>query len=181
MTYIPGDYWALCGRTGRKCRVSELKQEPTKGNENTGDWVWKGAVDPVHPQEYVTGVEDDPSVALSIAGPAAAMGETTLQNNVVVNEQLLFFVSLTVVEGDPIGVTMNNGATFWSFAEEVETLTGTPLEDSNDDLVLDGDGNVVTAADPYTGYLVTLNSPIHGSADMGNAVYLPALDNEEWQ
>jgi len=181
MTYIPGDYWAIDPITGGKFRVSEFVQAPTKDNSNTGDWVWKGAVDPVHPQEYVTGVEDNPSVPISLAGPAAAMGSTTLQNNVVVNEQLLFFVSLTVVENDPIGVTMNNGATFWSYAEEVETLTGTPLVDVNSDLVLDGNGDVVTAADPYHGYLVTLNTPIHGSADMGNAVYLPALDNEEWQ
>ena len=181
MAYVPGDYWAIDPITGGKFRISEFVQAPTKDNANTGDWVYKGAVDPVHPQEYVTGVEDDPSVAVALPGVVAAMGETTLQNNVVVNEQLLFFVSLTVTEGDPIGVTMNNGATFWSYAEEVETLTGTPLVDSDSNLVLDGNGDVVTAADPYHGYLVTLNTPIHGSADMGNAVLLPALDNEEWQ
>ena len=179
--YIPGNYWYICPKTGLKTRVSDVVQQPTKDNPDTGNWVYKGSVDPVHPQEYVTGVEDDPSVPLSYPDTANAMGSTTLLNNMLENEYGVFVVSLTISEGDPIGIVMNNGACFWSFADEVETLTGDPLVDSEGNLVKDANGDVVTAADPYHGYLVTLGSPIHDDADMGNEVFLPALDNEEWQ
>ena len=179
--YIPGDYWAICQKTGIKFRISQLAEEATKDNPNSGTWANKSSLDPVNPQEYVTGVEDDPSVPLAFGDVASAMGSTTMQNNMLVHEYGVFVVSLTITEDDPIGIVMNNGATFGSFADEVETLTGTPLIDSEGNLVKDGNGDVVTAADPYKGYLVTIGSPIHDGADMGNAVYLPALDNEEWQ
>ena len=181
MTYIPGNYWSIDPITGGKFRISEFVQQPTKDNPESNDWVWKGAVDPVHPQEYVTGVEDDPSVPISFPDTANAMGSTTLLNNMSASAYGVFVVSLTISEDDPIGIVMDNGATFWSFVDAVETLTGDPLIDSEGELVLDGDGEVVTTADPYHGYLVTLGSPIHDDASMGNAVYLPALDNEEWQ
>ena len=179
--YIPGDYWAIDPITGGKFRISEFVQAPTKDNANTGDWVYSGAVDPVHPQEYVTGVEDDPSVAISFPGVPQVIGEMALLNNVTPAGKILFFIASAVAEGDPVGIKMDNGATFWSFVEEVETLTGTPLVDADGYLVLDASGTVVTAADPYNGYLVTLNSYIHYDASAGNAVYLPAQDNEEWQ
>ena len=179
--YIPGNYWMIDPITGGKFRVSEFVQAPTKGNDNTGDWVWKGAVDPVHPQEYVVGVEDDPSVPISLPGVVTTMGETTVQNNVYISTNGLFFVPLTVSEDDPVGLVMDNGIVFWSFAQDVEALTKTPLVDFNGRLVLDSGGNVVLAADPYSGTLVTLGSYVHYGVSQGNAVYLPALDNEEWQ
>lgn len=181
MTYIPGNYWAIDPKTGFKVRVSELRQEPAKDNPDSGNWVWKEALDPVQPQEYVKGVEDDTSVPLSFPAVEQVVGETTLLNNMGANTTGVFVVSLTISQDDPIGITMDNGATFWSFAEEVELLTGTPLVDEDSNLVLDGDGNTVTAADPYHGYLVTLGSYLHYDASMGNAVYLPGLNNEEWQ
>ena len=181
MTYIQGNYWYICPKTGLRVRVSEVVQQPTKDNPDTGNWVYKGSVDPVHPQEYVTGVEDDPSVPLVFSDNVQVVGETTLLNNMTANTLSVFVVSLTIEENDPVGIVMDNGAAFWSFADEVETLTGEPLKDRNGDLVLDANGDTVTTADPYNGYLVTLGSYIHYDASMGNAVYLPALDNEEWQ
>ena len=180
MTYIPGDYWAIDPITGGKFRVSEFVQAPTKGNANTGDWVYKGAVDPVHPQEYVTGVEDDPSVTLALAGPETVMGHTTVIENVPVYS-VEVIIHLTPEANDPIGITMDNGVTFWSFVTDVEVLTGTPLVDADGVIVRDVGGNIVMTADPYSGSLITLASYLHYDASSGNAVYLPALDNEEWQ
>ena len=181
MSYIAGNYWVIDPITGGKFRVSEFVQAPTKGNENTGDWVWKGAVDPVHPQEYVVGVEDDPSVPISLPAVPQVMGETVLLNSITNYKKIQLFVSLKVSLYDPIGIKMDNGATFWSFADEVEALTTTPLTDVNGYMIYDTDGNVVKSADPFNGYLVSLNSYIHYHSSSGNALYLPALDNEEWQ
>ena len=178
--YIPGDYWAICQRTGIKFRISELAEEPTKDNPNSGTWVNKGSLDPVNPQEYVRGVEDDPSVPLSFGDTANAMGETTVIENVSVNA-LEVFVALTPAQDDPIGIVMDNGVTFWSFVTAVQELTGKPLVDANGVIVRDVNGDIVMTADPYSGSFVTLASYLHYGASSGNAVYLPALDNEEWQ
>ena len=180
MTYIPGDYWAIDPITGFKVRISEFTEQPTKDNPNSGDWVWKAAVDPVHPQEYVQGIEDDPSVPLSFPDTANAMGEGTVIENVLANATQLF-ISLTPAVDDPIGIVMDNGATFWSFVTAVEVLTGRPLVDVNGVISRDVTGAIVMTADPFNGCLVTIGSYLHGDASSGNAVYLPALDNEEWQ
>ena len=180
MTYIPGDYWAICQKTGIKFRISELREEATKDNPNSGTWVYKGSVDPVNPQEYVRGVEDDPSVPLSFGDTANAMGETTVIENAVVNTYEVF-VALTPAENDPIGIVMDNGVTFWSFVTAAEVLTGTPLVDADGVIVRDVTGAIIMTADPYSGALVTLASYLHYGESSGNAVYLPALDNEEWQ
>ena len=178
--YIPGDYWAICEKTGIKFRISELAEEATKDNPNSGTWGYKSSIDPVNPQEYVQGVEDDPSVPLSFGDTANAMGETTVIENVAIYA-LEVFIALTPEQDDPIGVVMDNGATFWSFVTGVEVLTGKPLVDADGVIVRDANGDIVMTADPYSGSLVTLGSYLHYGASSGNAVYLPALDNEEWQ
>jgi hypothetical protein len=181
MTYIPNDWWIICQKTGIKFRVSEMREEPNKDDPNSGRWVHQSVYDPVQPQEYVKGVEDDTSVPLSYPDNTQVAGETTLLDNMDGHSTRVFVVTLSISEGDPIGIIQNDGTAYWSFAAEVETLTGSPLRDSNGDLVKDANGDVVTTADPYSGYLVTLGSQIHSAADMGNVVYLPALNNEEWQ
>ena len=178
--YIPGDYWAIDPITGGKFRISEFVEQPTKDNPNTGDWVYRGAVDPVNPQEYVVGVEDDPSVPISFGDTANAMGETTVIENASAHT-LEIFISLTPAVDDPIGIVMDNGAAFWSFVTVVEVLTGKPLVDVNGNIVRDVNGDIVMTADPYSGSLVTIGSYLHYDASSGNTVYLPALDNEEWQ
>lgn len=178
--YIPGDYWAIDPITGGKYRISEFVEQPTKDNPNTGDWVYKGAVDPVHPQEYVQGVEDDPSVPVSFGDTANAMGQTTVIENAVAGTTEIF-ISLTPAVDDPIGIVMDNGAAFWSFVTAVQALTGKPMVDGNGVMVRDVNGNIVMTADPYSGSLVTIGSYLHSGASSGNTVYLPALDNEEWQ
>jgi hypothetical protein len=178
--YIPGDYWAICQRTGIKFRISQLAEEPTKDNPSSGTWVNKSSLDPVNPQEYVQGVEDDPSVPLAFGDVANAMGETTVIENAAVNT-LEVFITLTPAENDPIGIVMDNGIVFWSFATAVQALTGKPLVDSNGVIVRDANGDIVMTADPYSGSFVTLASYLHYGVSSGNTVYLPALDNEEWQ
>ena len=179
MTYIPGDYWSIDQRTGLKVRISQLTEEPVKDNPNSGLWVVNP--DPVHPQEYVVGIEDDPSVPLSFPDNTQAVGEALLTGNVPQYTTKPIPIPETVSQDDPIGIVMDNGVVFWSFAYSVEALLWTPWTDANGDLLYDVNGVLLTTADPYVGYLVTLGSYIHEDASAGNTVYLPALDNEEWQ
>ena len=178
--YIPNDWWSIDPITGGKFRISEFVQQPTKDNPESGDWVYKGAVDPVHPQEYVVGVEDDPSVPISFGDTQNAMGETTVIENVSTNATQIF-IAATPEVNDPIGIVMDNNVAFWSFVTIVEELTGKPLVDANGVMVRDVNGNIVMTADPYSGSLVTIASYLHYDASSGNTVYLPAADNEEWQ
>lgn len=54
--YKKGDHNAICDRCGFKDKASKLKQEWT------GLYVCKECWEPRHPQEFLKGVKDDPSV-----------------------------------------------------------------------------------------------------------------------
>ena len=180
--YIPHENWVICERTGIKFRRSELREEPNKDNPNSGRFVHKSVWNPVHPQEYVQGTEDDTSVPLVYGDVAQSQGETTLLNDMVVDDKTVFIVTRSgLAEGDPIQVTMDNGATFVNFIAELEVLSQSPLEDSEGNVIRDANGDVVYASDPNSGYLIELNDPIHYAATYDNAVYLPSINNEEWQ
>jgi len=56
MTYIPGDFWRICDRCGRRFRQSETLKTWD------GLWVCKNDWEPRHPQDFVTGREDKQSV-----------------------------------------------------------------------------------------------------------------------
>lgn len=168
----------ICERTGFKTRRSDMRQEWT------GAWVRKDVWRPRHPQDFVRGIPDNPSVSPVRNDVVQAVGESTLQDDMEVFESTnvrVYVVALSgLAEGDPIGVYMNNGATHWSFIDDLETLTGDPLEDSEGDPILDANGDTVSASTGYSGYVATLNTPISFDADFENAVYLPSLNNESW-
>ena len=166
MTYIPGDYWVIDPKTGFKIRSSELVQEPLKDNIDSGNWVWKAVVDPVHPQEYVVGVEDDPSVLIAFPDNAQVVGEVALIARIFSDTKKPFPIGATVSEGDPVGIVMDNGAAFWSFADSVESLPWRPWVDGDGDMLYDVDGNLLTTADAFNGTMVTLGSYIHYGASV---------------
>jgi hypothetical protein len=180
MTYKPGDYLIICQKTGIKFRVSEMREEPNKDDPNSGRWVHQSVYDPVQPQEYVKGVEDDTSVPLTYPDNAQVVGESALVHNMAIHSTSVF-VEAIVSQGDPIGVIQNDETAYWSFAYAVEALTNGPLVDADGEIVHDADGEIIYTADAFNGYLVTLGSQIHSAAKLGNVVYLPALNNEEWQ
>ena len=176
--YIPGNYWAIDPKTGFKVRVSELQQEPTKDNPDSGNWVWKSALDPVHPQEYVRGVEDDPSVPLSFPDNVASIGETTLAYTTAQNSRIVVIPKSMSVQNDPIGIVMNDGLVFWDFAYE-HNSEAEPLWDANGELFYAADGLFLAKSNLYDTIIISRN--IWTAATAGNQVYLPAQDNEEWQ
>ncbi|MCF4166336.1 hypothetical protein L2U69_11830 [Zavarzinia compransoris] len=55
-TYIPGDHWVICDRTGFKVRASETRKEWN------GLRVWNKVWEPRHPQDFVRGRADDQAV-----------------------------------------------------------------------------------------------------------------------
>lgn len=179
MSYIPHDYWMICERTGIKFRRSEMVQEFSKGGE-TGLWVQKSSMDPVQPQEYVTGVEDDPSVYPTFPTVAQSQGEALILNDVLVHTKTVFIGNITgVAVNDPIQVIMDNGAAFVNFIYSIEILNITPLI-AADGVVRDANGEIVYATEPNSGYSITLNDPIHATASYDNTVYLPSINNEDW-
>ena len=147
MTYIPKDWWMICDRCGGKFRYSDMKEEWT------GLWVCtRGCWEPRHPQDFVEGVADDMTVPVARPDVANAMGETTLNGAL---SQWATTATLTSVsdlaEDDPVGILMDNGATHWTFIDDL------------------------------AGSVVTMGSPLPWAAASGNAVYLPSLDNETWE
>ena len=56
MPYIPGDFWRICDRCGRKFRQSETRK--------TWDGLWTclSCWEPRHPQDFVKGKTDKQSV-----------------------------------------------------------------------------------------------------------------------
>ena len=145
--YVPHDYWMICDRCGGKYRYSEMREEWTGLMVCT-----RGCWEPRHPQDYVEGVEDDPTVAIARPDTANAMGQTTLSGAAA---QWASSFDLTSVSGlsdkDPIGITLDSGVVHWSF--------------------LDGDPS---------GSTVTIGDSLPGAAASGNVAYLPSLDNENW-
>jgi len=146
MTYIPKDYWMICDRCGGQYRRSGMREEWT------GLWVCtRGCWEPRHPQDFVTGVEDDTTVPVSRPDVAQTMGTTTLSSSA---SQYAKSISVTSASGlsedDAIGVALDNGTVFWSYITDV------------------------------TGTTVTIGSALHGAAASGNTVYLPSINSENW-
>lgn len=56
MTYIPGDFWRICDRCGRRYRQSKMLKTWD------GLWVCKSDWESRHPQEFVIGKIDKQSV-----------------------------------------------------------------------------------------------------------------------
>jgi hypothetical protein len=177
MTYIPGDYWAICQRTGIKFRISELREEPSKDNPNTGNWVYERSLDPVHPQEYVRGVEDDPSVPLAFPSSVQEVGETTLGYTTPQYSKVVVIPKALSVQGDPVGVTMNDSLVFWDFVQTHHS-EAEPMWDVNGSLLYASDGLLLARSLTYDTIIIR---DIFIAATAGNTVYLPAQNNEEWQ
>jgi hypothetical protein len=94
----------------------------------------------------------------------------------------VFVVALSgLADKDAIGIEMDNGIVHWTFIDGDPTVySSSPLKDSNDDYVLDSDGELVFTADGDSGYLLTLNTPVWYAATFLNTVYLPSINNESW-
>jgi len=176
MSYIPRNNWVVCERTGIKFRRSEMRQEWN------GLWVHNSVWNPRHPQDYVKVEPENTTASLVLPQIEQSVYETTLPNNLwLTNTNYTIIVTTTEVsEGDAVGVVLNNGTAFWTYAYSVESITNGPLIDSNYSLVIDANGDVVYTADSYSGYEVTLATEIWSDADYGNVLLLPAINNETW-
>lgn len=178
MAYIPHDYWMICQRTGLKFRRSEMRQEWT------GEWVHKSVWNPRHPQEFVKVLPEDTSVWPVSPDIAITTGETTVYFATIVSwTKNAFLVSVSgLSDKDPIGIKMNNGATHWTFIDDTPTeYSNAILIDSNGEPVYDSDGELILTADSASWGLVVLNDPIPHPANSGNAIFLPSINNEDWQ
>lgn len=174
--YIPRDNWVICQRTGMKFRRSEMRQEWN------GLWVHNSVWQPRHPQDFVRVDPEDITASLVLPDKRQTVYETTLPNNLwVTNTNYTIIVTTTQIsEGDPIGIVLNNNAAFWTYADSVVSVTNEPVLDSEYSLLIDSNGDVVYAADSYSGYEVTLATKIWSNADYGNDLILPAINNETW-
>lgn len=145
--YIRGDYWMVCDRCGGHYRRSEMREEWT------GLWVCiRGCWESRHPQDFVTGVEDNTSVPVVRSSVKQTVGETTLNGDVLEGAVSATLTDSTgAEENDPIGIVMDNGAITWTY------LT----------------------ADPAA-HVCSLGSPMLGKASSGNVVYLPSINSESW-
>ncbi len=56
MTYVPGDFWRICDRCGKKIRQSETRKTWD------GLWVCENDWEPRHPQDFVRGKKDKQAV-----------------------------------------------------------------------------------------------------------------------
>lgn len=179
MSYTPHDWWMICERTGIKFRRSEMVQE-FSGKAPEGLWVHKSSLDPVHPQEYVTSIDDDPSVSPTYPDVIQSVGDTTLARGASSNDLTVYLeAGLNAQEDDPIGIVANNQSTFWTFIESIINNSSI-LRDSNGEILYDVNGEILYG---FTGSsaAVVLNTPLHFDSDESNVVYLPSLNNEEWQ
>lgn len=126
MVYIPGDFWRICDRSGRKVRASQTIKQ------------WDGLIvareeyEDRHPQDFVRGRKDEQSVPDPrpepidrLLGPltttltaAASAGATTLT------------VELTTrfEGGDDIGVFLSNGEVAPMRIDTVVSTTSLTLE-----------------------------------------------------
>ena len=176
MAYKPFNYWMICPRCGGQYRKSDMKEEWT------GLWVCShGCYQKRHPQDFVTSVEEDPSVPVVRPDVKQTMGETTLSASISQWETLAVLASVIGLSyGDPIGIDLDNGVTHWSFVDDDPTLGGDVLVDSDAEIIYDRDGEVIYATDAVPPSSVTLNSPVAYKATLGNTVYLPSLNKETW-
>lgn len=121
--------------------------------EWTGLWVHQSVWHPEHPQDHVQSIPDNPAVVPAFPDVEQVMGETTLNGAIVKDAKTATLTSATgLVEDDGIGIVLDDGITFWTF------------------LTADESSNVVV-----------WNNPLPFAAASGNKVYLPSLNNEEWE
>ncbi len=71
-----GNYNAICDRCGFKYKASKLKEEWT------GFMVCKSCFEPRHPQDFLRGIPDDPSVDWTRSDTAEA-GGTDINGNTI--------------------------------------------------------------------------------------------------
>jgi len=155
MGYIPGDYWMICQRTGGKFRQSEMRKEWT------GLWVHESVFDYQHPQDFVTGIPDDPSVSPAFPDVPQTMGETTLNGALTKDATSVTLTSATgMVENDSIGIVLDNDASAVTSSDEFIHWTFITADESSN--------------------VVTLKVGVPSAAASGNKVYKPSTNSEEW-
>jgi hypothetical protein len=155
-----------------------MVMEPS-GTSPDGLWVAKSSMDPVHPQDFVTGVEDDPSVYPTYPDVNQTVGETTLTANLRSGDVNIYITELSsAVANDPIGIVADDGTTFWTFIVSASNHSAI-LTDVNGEILYDVNGEILYGFEG-TNYTV-ITTPLHADSSIGNVVYLPSLNEEEWQ
>ena len=146
--YKHGDYNVICDRCGGKYKRSQVKEE-----WNGLLTCLRGCWEPRHPQDFVKSKADRQSVPNPRPDKSSVLGTTTLSSGASEGATTITLTSVSnVSKYDSIGITMNDGVIFWTFA------TADPSD--ND---------------------VTINSGLWKAADSGNTVYLGAKNNETFQ
>jgi len=147
MTYRLGKWKMVCDRCGGVYYNDEIREEWTGLMVCT-----RGCWEPRHPQDFVEGVEDDMTVPVVRPDVIQTQGETTLSGDALQWAATVDCTSISeMADGDPIGITLDNGATHWTY------IDGTPA-----------------------GSTVTLGTPLPWAAANGNTVYVPSINNETW-
>ena len=147
MTYYPGKWKLVCDRCGATFLNDEMREHWT------GLQLCEKCWEPRHPQDFVTGKDDDQTVPVARPDITQSVGSTTLNGAVA---QYATTCTLTssggVAENDPIGITMDGAESpvHWTYISDL------------------------------TGAVVTMGSYIPKAASSGNTVYLPSINNETW-
>jgi len=120
----------------------------------TGSWTCvEYCWTPRHPQDFVKTKPDNPTVPVARPDVIQTVAETTLNGALSAGALSATLTSDPgLSDGDSVGIVMDNSIVFWTF--------------------IDGD----PAAS-----VITLGSPLHFAAASGNTVYLPTINNENWQ
>ena len=144
--YVKGEWLVICDMCGRRRYQSECRM-----NYNNlivcSDTCWE----PRHPQEAVTGKGEDTSVPNARPDVTPSIGTTTLGAGASTGDKTITVASISnISQYDGIGIQLNSGATFTTFARIAPA-----------------------------GTTVYLNDEIIGTADSGNTVYLPNVNNEQ--
>lgn len=173
------DWNVICERTGMKFPRKDVYREWT------GLWVHKDVVNLRPAQDYVKSIPDDPAVEPVFPSIVQAVGETTVSSDVEIWTDRVYLTSVgDVNDQDPIGIVMDNGATHWSFVEGDPVPEGGGdyflLEDGGFGLLEDGERILLEGSSGSYGYVV-LNTPVSYKCSSGNVVYLPSVNNEDWE
>lgn len=105
--FVPGDYYRISDRSGRKIRAGKTRKEWT--NSIVGEKEWE----PRHPQDFVRGVKDDQNVPEPRPRPTdtfiGPLG-TTLSADAAARATVLQVTSsIRMVAGDTITVMLDDG------------------------------------------------------------------------
>ena len=120
--------------------------------EWTGLFVCGGCFNVRHPQDYVKALPEYQTVPIARPDIVASMGSTTLSSAAARSATSVVLTSVVgVSQYDPINIVLDNGAAHSTYA----------------------------SADP-SGSTVSLGSYLPFAAASGNAVYLPAINNETY-